>query len=450
MKSQVSERLMSNVYKEYQASYFYTGKTPSNREIEDLCKKYGLVTPSGTPYTFKNFSKRLHALNLKSVRLFRSNYVVENFELYVSSGQTRAAAVSQIAEELKITRESVNARLRTVGKQTRCHNKTKAIWEPLLDDYKQGFSAQELAKKHSIPVTKLKGLFTFHHIEAPPEFGQKLHLYYRDLTEWNMINAHLYGLIWADGSASSVGQITVALSDKDRNYLRAVSDSLTMDSKGPSLVRVGHSTGRHGGPVSSISIARKSFYSHLVRLGLPKNKHRIGHGFPERVRPDDPLFWHFLRGFFEGDGGFTHNLIQASATFSVNAECRDQLLASLDFYDFKPSWVKDKSIFSVRISGNAPTFLFASYLYQDACASPVMYRKLSTIKRFWAQSRYSAAYPDLFSDLIESRYSTSALERVRHTLRADFRSPRKAGNGRTNWLLNLYKRACRSLSPSKQ
>jgi hypothetical protein len=390
----------------------------------------------------------LQALNLKSVQLFRSDYVVKNFELYVNSGQTRAAAVSQIAEELKIPKESVNARLRTKGKQTRCNHKTKAIWEPLLDDYKQGFTAEKLAEKHSIPVTKLKGLFAFHHIEVPPEFGQRLHLCYRDLTEWNMINAHLYGLIWADGSASSVGQITVALSDKDRNYLQAVSDSLAMDSKGPSLVKVGHSKDRYGGPVSSISIARKSFYSHLVRLGLPRNKHRIGHGFPEGLKPDDPLFWHFLRGFFEGDGGFTQNLIQASATFSVNAECRDQLLACLKFYDFKPSWVRDKSIFSVRISGNAPTFLLASYLYQDVCASPLMTRKLETIKHFWAQSRYSAAYPDLFNGLIESRYSTSALERVRHRLRSEFRSPRKADKGETNWQRELCETAYRLLTSS--
>jgi hypothetical protein len=86
---------------------------------------------------------------------------------------------------------------------------------------------------------------------------------------------------------------------------------------------------------------------------------------------DDGLVSHFIRGYFDGDGGISiakNQLYKSSAGFAGNYDFLSELqLILIDKCNINKTKIsKNANIFSLVVSGRFQLSRFLKYIYQDA------------------------------------------------------------------------------------
>lgn len=134
----------------------------------------------------------------------------------------------------------------------------------------------------------------------------------------------------------------------------------------------------------NIKIVSKKLFADLEKFGLTERKSKTVNPIDENMIPKH-LLHHYLRGIFDGDGGFT--IHDKYVTFAVNfcgtpSLCRF-FLDNLDCNHINLAYKEGVNDFAqVRIKGNKQSLRVANMLYKDA--SVYLNRKFDMYQRLEA------------------------------------------------------------------
>lgn len=176
--------------------------------------------------------------------------------------------------------------------------------------------------------------------------------------------AYWLGFVMADGCIRAGNQLTINLSNKDKNHLEAFRDSL-----GSSHPVSTYHYNKAKPPYSTayLSIASTQMTEALARYAIVARK-TFTCVWPSLP---DSLYRHFLRGLLDADGcvkvekhGLSIGLLGAPA---LVIDCQKHLAAacSLALVKLQPHNRKD-TILSMTYAGNIQVLRIANYLYEDA------------------------------------------------------------------------------------
>lgn len=267
--------------------------------------------------------------------------------------------------------------------------------------------SRELLKKYKINHSTFKVIASKQNIDLDPFYNGKKYKYeYRDIFTINIINAHLMGLIWADGSISNTKLLAISLSIDDRQYLLDIQKYLFLNKNVSKLCVTDRSNddARYSKKNTVVlSIPRTEYVDFLKNSGLPYNKEQNDYTLPKPItEADDSVFLAFLRGFCEGDGSVTQSAksprILLSVSKGLGSKLKEQLKGR---FGIRSSISKDKSIFRLTIGGTAPVFYLLLKMY-SVLPEIIMHRKFIKSKEVWA--RFLPSYLKEIMPTLELEY----------------------------------------------
>ena len=200
--------------------------------------------------------------------------------------------------------------------------------------------------------------------------------------------AYYIGLLWADGNMRNHEKhgsyhIRISLTQHDNLVLKQLSDKIYNDRhiihvKGYEFIS--STTGKISvaKPSSKLEISSKIIHEDLVNLGChPAKSHTIE--YPKNF-PDD-MFWHFLRGYFDGDGwitkgGQTWGII-GSGVFCLEIQKRLEQYGVIDSYIHK---VKGCDIYRLLVHRKKYKKIIFDNMYKDVDIK--MQRKYDVFNNF--------------------------------------------------------------------
>ena len=175
-------------------------------------------------------------------------------------------------------------------------NFTKTDIENIVNSYRQGDSAEQIAKRYNVSDdTTIKHLRE--HGVAIRNRVYDMDEHYFDKID-NQDKAYLLGLLYADGCNNTRNNtIMLTLQEEDVHILYSVQELLKTKC---SLQFINRSLkNKNWKNIYSLQVSSKHMSETLEKLGVVKAKSLIL-TFPEWL--DKSLYPHFIRGYFDGDG----------------------------------------------------------------------------------------------------------------------------------------------------
>lgn len=218
------------------------------------------------------------------------------------------------------------------------------------------------------------------------------------------------GFIAADGCVrikkskySAIKQLEINLSVDDIEHLELFKKQI----KSESIIR--EYTDKDGNKHAHIVISSSKIYDNLVKFGMhPRKTHTLE--FPEWVE-NHPLCKHFLRGYFDGDGGFYINKESKCPQMTMTICGTIKFLAvykKLIEYGARVNSTFEPDIHNgqgrLMYSGNIMCAELTKYLYNDAAV--YLERKNDIAKKYdsWRKRKdYSKIFPT--SNELEKLYT---------------------------------------------
>lgn len=182
--------------------------------------------------------------------------------------------------------------------------------------------------------------------------------------------AYFLGLLCADGYISgnkNKSSITINLQEKDKEILEKFKIELETDTN---LFFKNYSN-RGWSNQYSLSVTSKEMINDLIKLGCtPRKSLTLKFPTSEQVPPD--LIRHFIRGYFDGDGGicFCNGQGKRTPQVSIGIACSHNFALTLkDLLKEKLNWdffiIQNDKISSLRIGGRNKVFTFLKWLYEN-------------------------------------------------------------------------------------
>ncbi|MCT8985944.1 LAGLIDADG family homing endonuclease [Shewanella phaeophyticola] len=371
------------------------GAEITSKQLESMLIEFDL-SRKGKVINYKALSSLLIKKGLLSQKKWMNDAISKYYNnslLLIESGEIkRADVIIQISETFGRSINGVNSILRNSNKASRINCATNELFLCVLKMVKSGcdWEQAKLAWGRST-TSQLKSMLENEpSIKLDKDYFLNTDINYRNLEVVTAQNAHLWGWIYADGSVTSGQEVVVRISEKDRDYLEEMAQSLVIDgSRTPIISKV--PSCKLQGSYSDIdklhlTISRQHFTRFLIdKLGMPQNKETKFHGLPKQIKQaTDEIFYSFLQGFFEGDGYFTEDSKRPQIGFSVNAEIgndiKDQIYKRLGF---KGCIVKDKSIYRLSYASRPCALVLMLKLYSTNNIR--MARKFTRAQKLWAR-----------------------------------------------------------------
>lgn len=200
-----------------------------------------------------------------------------------------------------------------------------------------------------------------------------------DSTLFNAIDqswkAHFLGWLYADGCMQKDGyRVTLALQEKDKCVLDYFAGRLYGKTEGVVQYRkptnpVCQKTGKqyHGNPQYILRVNNKVICSSLWAKGLIPAKSLIL-AFPSSETIPSHFLWHFVRGYFEGDGSIRkiRNNHSSDVTIMGVKTFLEPLQERLKREGIPSSIIPVSSIFGLCIHGVDNLIRFYNLIYRDA------------------------------------------------------------------------------------
>lgn len=223
--------------------------------------------------------------------------------------------LDKLATELGLTSQAVYARARRLG-VWRSSRKTPPKgfeWtEEMLTAVKERYvdeGGHALAAKFGVAVDTVRrkaASLGLHTIAGYKRWGRQraeqntsVDIHYFD--QWSPNMAYVLGFLFADGNVDKAGHaVTINVKVDDIAVLNFVKDQ----TKAKYEITVGEPRGNDR-PVASLVLCSTVLCESLAKRGLLPRKTYNDDPFPEV--PDDMLM-HFVRGYFDGDGGVCTHL----------------------------------------------------------------------------------------------------------------------------------------------
>lgn len=245
----------------------------------------------------------------------------------------------------------------------------------IVSRYKSGESTKTLAGELGISTPTLLKKMRSLGIEIEKRKGFKTNENL-DTTFFSKIDkeskAYALGLMYSDGSVSPYFSKTggvcsyklrIRLQESDRDILQKISYELCGDDITTIIVR----DIKNWSNIASLQIGNIQLGKDLIALGCPPNKSSII-TLPSFSQVPEHLYRHFIRGFFDGDGGCTSKP-PITSTFTSNKKMCDQIQSYLrDTHNiyFKDYRERKNGYGSIVISGRDNCYGLYHFLYNDS------------------------------------------------------------------------------------
>lgn len=179
--------------------------------------------------------------------------------------------------------------------------------------------------------------------------------------------AYFLGFMYADGYNNQKGNyIAITLKDCDIDILEKINN--LFKSEAPLRVR----SHKNGNSYAYLQISSKKICSDLAKLGCPQNKGQIIR-FPFWM--NKALWSHFIRGYFDGDGGIsTSKPVRGHTSYRMNIVSNPDFIEDLNsvfkeildtkYYILKSR--KHKFTTQIRVEGNLAVKKLCDFIYNDS------------------------------------------------------------------------------------
>jgi intein-encoded DNA endonuclease-like protein len=208
--------------------------------------------------------------------------------------------VSEIQEEVAVSRPTIRSILRKEGVYEKGRSKIAPLAKKIISLYRQGKGCREISRLLGISQPSVTRILQINNIEIRQ---QKKYVYNEDY--FNKIEtqeqAYWLGFLFADGGIYLPSKkkkqycLKVSLSSKDAYHLKSFASILAQD------LHIVTSSQKYKNYVS-LYVNNVKIVSDLVGHGCVPRKSKILK-FPKHIEND--LLRHFIRGYMDGDGWIT-------------------------------------------------------------------------------------------------------------------------------------------------
>ncbi len=246
--------------------------------------------------------------------------------------------------------------------------------EEIVNRYRRGESTSKLAKDFGVsPYIIRKKLIEFGvEIEKRRGFKTNSNLdtsFFEKIDDQN--KAYVLGLMYSDGSVcpylSKSGKICsykirIRLQESDYEILRKISLIMC----GRDLIKIQIRKEANWQNMASFQIGNIKLGQDLIKLGCPPKK-SSSIKLPSFDLVPENLYNHFLRGFFDGDGGITSKSPIVVSFTSNETMCKQiQKFLLVKNIRFKEFYERKNGYGSIVMSGKDNCYNFYKYLYADS------------------------------------------------------------------------------------
>lgn len=240
----------------------------------------------------------------------------------------------------------------------------------IIEDYKKGKSMRQIEKDYG--VTRQSVANFLEQIGVKNTKGNHYRKYYHNFDYFENINteekAYWLGFMYADGyildNSKRHGQdqfgITLSIVDKDHLLKFKKSIEATNPINYDNSKKIGK-------PQAKIVMTSQKTVNDLIKQGCYKKKTLILE--PPKNIPKE-LLWHFIRGFFDGDGSLTYYKIQNKYdTYGINITTIYSIANWLQEITDYGTLIKDKRndyTWYFNLGGNRQVLSFCNKMYENA------------------------------------------------------------------------------------
>lgn len=179
----------------------------------------------------------------------------------------------------------------------------------IIDLYNQGLSCRKIANEIGMCASSIQKILVKADVKLRPQHSKghskgttKNRKYFFDTNYFSVIDteekAYWLGFLYADGYVSYKGAIVVDLKESDKEHIEKFKSSINGE-KIP--LKYNAKTKSYRICVSSVQMAQD-----LYKLGCFQNK-SLRLKFPSEEQVPKELIYHFMRGYFDGDGCITYS-----------------------------------------------------------------------------------------------------------------------------------------------
>jgi intein-encoded DNA endonuclease-like protein len=235
----------------------------------------------------------------------------------------------------------------------------------IINFYVSGNNCREISEKCNFSESFINTVLKRNNI-ALRSLEEIKTVYQQDDSFFDIINteekAYFLGFLYADGCCYKDRHIKLSIKSKDRHILEDFLKSIKSD-------RPIYTNKRN---MATILFTSKKLHKSLNALGCP-NRKTFKIKFPTEEQVPKHLIHHFIRGYFDGDGGVCFSAktfrFYFCGTQAFLEGVSDILNTEIGFNKNKlfERWPERKTnIRSLCHGGNKKAFIFREYLYKDA------------------------------------------------------------------------------------
>ena len=288
-----------------------------------------------------------------------------------------------IAKQFNIHPNSVLKILKKAGIDRRpiVRKKIQITDEPkIVEMYQQGLSAPEIAEHFNVAHTLILRYLEKNGIDR--RSAEECHRIYPIREDFFDVidtqeKAYFLGFLYADGGNNKEANfIRIDLARKDKDILEKMAALIYLETPLQHIKDQDRKKEYKGQEVvyhtSYFNINSKHICHKLEELGCAVAKSLII-TFPEWLT-DPKLQRHFIRGYYDGDGGVSLTDIKARSahtkmisTFSF-CQSLNKIIINQTNIQFSDPYndVEKKNVFSIRLAGNRQVVHFLNWLYKDS------------------------------------------------------------------------------------
>lgn len=394
------------------------------------------------------------------MKLSKEN-IQEIIKLYTSGSKP-----TEIAGRFNIYPNSVNRIIKKNGVQRQYakkieeHHKIKSI-----DLYLSGISSEKISDILNISSDAVRDILKSNNIPIrPPQENKRRNQIKSDFFETidNEEKAYFLGLMYADGNLSSrSAQISITLKESDSHILENFSNIIygfiklktyhtevskiidketgtiidtIFGNKKNDTIKINnyfYDIKKEVRTYTTLSFYGQKIYNDLCNLGCHPNK-SFTINFPTSNIIPDHLMQHFIRGFYDGDGGISLISSADGSRARVYFTSTDAMLVGIKNYlfdklniQFGPLTSKKKHIRqnkntrSIEMKATEDVKKFCSFLYKDA--NVYLHRKFDkyknflnlnetkSVSKFVNEKKYGTSYIEPFNGKILTKYEVLKL-----------------------------------------
>lgn len=193
--------------------------------------------------------------------------------------------------------------------------------------------------------------------------------YFKNIDNEN--KAYILGLMYSDGNLSPYNskygivksyKLRIRLQENDHDILKKIS--ILICGRDITTIHTRHN--KNWSNIASFQIGNMELGKDLIKLGCPPNKSNII-SLPTFDQVPKELYIHFLRGFYDGDGGITKKAPIVMSFTSNRNMCIQLQKYFKDEYNilFKDYYERKNGYGSITISGRDNCYELYKLLYSD-------------------------------------------------------------------------------------